>query len=279
MNISSLSGLASLQQQQNIQKASSKLSSAIVALVSSKVSGASGDVASLSVAGQLQAAVSGLKQASGNLAQASSLAQVADGGLSQIQNVAEQIQTLAQQASSPALNDENRKTIDAQFKELMKQIDKTVASTSFNGKKLLNGDLSGAGKISLESLLNYGANSNEYAGLSIANLASDNLFGSGELNLATAAGASNVEAVVAGALSSITSTRANVGSFLKTMDYAAASVDSAVFNQDAARSSLQESDFADAASSQSQATLQNNAALAIAAQGNRLPSALLQLVG
>jgi flagellin-like hook-associated protein FlgL len=64
MNISSLSGLTGLSQQQNLQKSSSKLSAAIAALASgNRLTSASTDISSLSVAGQLQAAVSGLKQA------------------------------------------------------------------------------------------------------------------------------------------------------------------------------------------------------------------------
>jgi flagellin len=262
MNISSLSGLTALQQQQNIQKTSAKLGAAIAALVSNS-NGLGGDTASFSIASRLQAAVGGLKQISSNLAQASSVAQVADGGLEQLQNVAEKIQNLAQQAASPTANDANRQSINTQFGELLKQLDTTIVSTSFNGKKLLNGDLQ----------------SSETDGLSIDSLTLASLFGNQDLSLASVDGANNILAAVGVALNKITSTRANVGAYLQSTDLAAASVDSAIFNQDAARSTLQESDFAAASSDLSQATLQNNAALSLAAQGNRIPSALLQLVG
>ncbi len=278
MNVSSLSGLTALQQQQNLQKSSAKLSAAIAAIASgNRLTSASTDIASLSVASQLQSAVSGLKQASGNLVQASSLAQVADGGLSQINEVSLQLQNLAQQAGSPILNDDNRKALNEQFKQLVQQIDSIAANTSFNGKKLLNGDLSGSGALSLDSLL--ASEGNDSGSLSIDNFSSANLFAGSSLNLTTAEGAKNAFAVVGDALGKITSARANVGSFLQSTDYAAASVESAIANQEAARSTLQDTDFADAATQQSQATLQHNVALAIAAQGNRLTPALLQLVG
>jgi len=278
MNISSLSGLTALQQQQNIQKTSSKLGAAIASLVSgNKVASGGVDVASLSIASQLQSATSGLKQVAGNLAQASSLAQVADGGLLQLQNIAEAIKNLAQQASAPALSDANRAALDTQLKQLLKQIDGTVSSTSFNGKKLLNGDVSGSNKLSLDSLLS--SDSNGESGLSITSLTSTSLLGSGELNFNSTASAAGVSAAAGAALSKITGIRADVGSFLQSVDYAAASIDSAVANQEAARSTLQDTDFAEVSSQKSQATLQNNAAIALAAQGNRIPVALLQLVG
>ncbi len=278
MNISSLSGLTGLSQQQNLQKSSSKLSAVIAALASgNKLTSASTDISSLSVAGQLQAAVSGLKQASGNLAQASSLAQVADGGLSQINEIAQQLQNLAQQARSPILNDDNRKALGEQFKQLTAQIDSIAANTSFGGKKLLNGDLNGNGAVSLDSLLS--SEDSESGSLSIENFSSASLFGGSSLNLSSADDAANAFAVIGDALNKITGGRADVGSFLQSVDYAAASIDSAIANQEAARSTLQDTDFAEASSQQSQATLQQNIALALAAQGNRLTPALLQLVG
>lgn len=278
MNISSLSGLTGLSQQQNLQKSSSKLSAVIAALASgNKLTSASTDISSLSVAGQLQAAVSGLKQASGNLAQASSLAQVADGGLSQINEIAQQLQNLAQQARSPILNDDNRKALGEQFKQLTAQIDSIAANTSFGGKKLLNGDLNGNGAVSLDSLLS--SEDSESGSLSIENFSSASLFGGSTLNLSSADDAANAFAVIGDALNKITGGRANVGSFLQSVDYAAASIDSAIANQEAARSTLQDTDFAEASSQQSQVTLQQNIALALAAQGNRLTPALLQLVG
>jgi len=262
MNISSISGLTALQQQQNIQKTSAKLGAAIAALVSSS-NGINGDTASVSIASQLQAAVSGLKQVSSNLAKASSVAQVADGGLSQLQDVAQQIKTLAEAASSPIATDENRKNIDTQFKGLLKQFDATIVSTSFNGKKLLNGSFS----------------TNEFADLSIQDFSIASLFGVADLSLSSIDGANNVLSAFGTALDKITAARSDVGAFIQSTDYAAASVDSAIFNQDAARSTLQESDFATSSSDKSQATLQNNFALALAAQGNKIPPALLQLVG
>jgi flagellin len=281
MNISSLSGLIGLQQQQNIQKSSYKLGVAIAALVSGgQNSGTSGDISSLSVAGQLQSAVSGLKQVSSNLAQANSLAQVADGGLLQLQNINETIQNLAQQAGSPVLDNASRKALNEQFKQLVQQINETVANTSFNSKPLLNGNLSGAGKISLDNLLKSGANNSSNSGdLEIADLSSAKLLGGDNLNLNTIAAAGDVFAAAGNALQQIASNRTAIGSFLQSTDYATASIESAIANQEAARSTLQDADFATAATDKSQATLQNNISLALAAQTNRLTPALLQMLG
>lgn len=282
MNIGSISGFSSLQQQQSIQKTSAKLATVITALVSGNAVGASGvDVASLSVASQLQSAGRAIKQASANLAQASSLAQVADGGLEQIQNVVEQLQNLAQQSSAPTISEDNRKALSDQFRQLTQGLDRIVASTSFGGKKLLNGDTSGTDSVSLDALLSASSSSEggDSGTLDIKNLASSSLFGGKTIDIGTPSGASDAVAILAEALNKVSATRADVGSFLQSTDYAAATIDTIAANQEAARSTLQDSDFAQAATEKSQASLQNNVAISIAAQGNRLSPALLQLIG
>lgn len=279
MNISSLSGLMGLQQQQSLQKTSDRVSAAIAALVGGKVSSV-GDVASLSLASQLQAQVGSLRQLSGNLAQASSMAQVAGGGVEQIQNLAEEIQKLAGEASSPVLNEGNRKVLDEQFKQLLTQIDNIAANTSFGGKKLLNGDLSGADAISLGKMLSANSDNNKNSdSLEVGDLSVAALFGASDLSIASAADALNISVAAGSALEKIAAVRAGVGSFLESIDYAAASIDSAVANQDAARSVLQDSDLASLSSENAQANLQNNIALALAAQGNRISPAVIKLLG
>lgn len=278
MNISSLSGLTALQQQQNLQKSNAKIGAAIAALASgNKLSSASSDISSLSIASQLQAATGGLKQISANIAQAGSLAQVADAGLTQIQDTLIQLQNVAQQANSPILNDDNRKALGEQFKQLVNQINTVVSGNSFNGKKLLNGDLSGENSISLDSIL--ASESGDSGKLFIENLSAENLFSGKKPNLLSAENSNDAFTTVGDAINKITGIRAEVGSFLQSLDYAAANVDSAIANQEAARSILQDTDFAEASTDRSQATLQQNAAIAIAAQGNRLTPALLKLVG
>lgn len=278
MDITSLSSLVGVQQQQNIQKSGNKLSSAIAAIASGKrLTSSSTDTASLSVASQLQSAVSGLKKASGNIAQVSSLAQVADGGVEQIEKIVQELRNLAQQAGSPTLNDDNRRALNEQFKQLAEQVDSIVSGTTFNDKKLLDGSLSGSEAISLDTLLS--SEGDEAGRLSINDLSSSSLFKNNTLDISTPENATNILPDIESALNDIISTRVSIGSFLQSANFAAANVDSAVANQEAARSTLEDTDFAEAATQQSQATLQQNAAIAVAAQGNRLTPALLKLVG
>lgn len=276
MSITSLTGIGASQQQQNIQRSSARLQAAIAELVSGKRSAAS-DVASFSIATQLQSEVSSLKQASGNLAQAASLAQVADGAAEQIGNALERMRDLGQKASSPTLNAETRKQINQEFQELSKEIDRLAETTNFNGQKLLDGSLSGNGALSLTKLLG-ASDAIDSNALAVDGISSSALFNGQSLNLSTAEGASSAVAVVGDALNKITSVRATLGSFQETVGFAAANIDSAVANQEAARSILQDADFIDSANDSVLASLQYNAGIALKAQTNNLSPNLLKLL-
>ena len=270
MTISSLSGVSGLPQSQNISNASAKLQAVISSIVSGQADGAD-----LSLATQLQAQTSGLRQASSNLAQGASLTQVASGGAQQIQAALQQLKSLAESAASPTLNDADRAALNQQFKATVNTIDQIATGTSFNGKNLLNGSLSGNDSLTLDSLL--GASGSGGGQLSIPSLASSNLLaGSGDILSASDAGqaVNNID----NAISQVSSTVAGIGAFQQTLDFTTANVDSALFNQQAATSTLSDTDITTASTQKAQDTVQLNAAIAVAAQGNKLTPALLKLV-
>ena len=278
MNVSGLGSLIGSQQSQGLQKTNAKLQAVIASLVSG-ARGNADNVAELSIASQLQSELSSLKQVSGNIAQATSLAQVADGGVQQIQSALQELRSLAQQASSPALSEANRQQIEQQFKKISDALDQTVNGTAFNSQKLLDGSLSGDKAITLGKILS-DESDNGGAELSIENLSRNALFDGKALSLSTAAGANEAVSVLANALDKVTAVRSNIGAFEKTLEYAAASIDSAVFNQEAARSILQDTDFAEGSTQLSLLNIQRNASLALQAQGNKLaPNLLGKLIG
>lgn len=271
MTVSSLSALNSTQQQQAVRNASAKLQAAIASIVSGK---RSDDIAALSIAAQLQSQTSGLKQIASNIAQASSLSQVAEGGVQQIHGALEQLRTLAQAAKSPVLTAENRKQLNDQFQQLTKAIDGIAKATSFNSKSLLDGALSGDNGLSLDTLLSGSGGSTD---LSIGALTSSSLLG-GSLDILSVDSADDALTAITAALGKTTSTRVDIGSFLQTLDFAGANLDTAIANQEAAQSTLTDTDFASASTGLSLANLQQNAAIALAAQGNKLSPVLLQLI-
>ncbi len=129
--------------QANLTTASNDASSSVARLSSgNRIVKASDDVASLATGTSLLSTVSALKAAQSSASQGSSLLQVADGALAQIQNILQQQKSIALQARSGSLTNSDRGFLNQQFQALADQINSLSDSTSFNGVSLINGSLS-----------------------------------------------------------------------------------------------------------------------------------------
>jgi flagellin len=105
----------------------------------SRIVKASDDAASLAVGTKLKADVTALKQAAVNAGQASSLLQVADGGMSKVADILQRMKALAVQAQSGSVTDNERVFLDREYQQLIDQVDAIAGQTKFNGGQLING--------------------------------------------------------------------------------------------------------------------------------------------
>ncbi len=139
------SNISAYYAQLNIGLASNAASSSVARLSSgNRIVKSSDDVAALTIGTSLQIGVSTLRVALLNAAQGSSLLQVADGGLTQINNIAARMKAIAIQAGSGSVDDSVRLFLNQEFQALSDEIDRLATSTNFNGVGLLDGSLSGA---------------------------------------------------------------------------------------------------------------------------------------
>jgi flagellin len=100
---------------------------------------ASDDAAGLAIGTKLKGDVTVLTQAGINAAQGASMLQVADGGLARISDVLQRMKALAAQSLSGVPTDTERGFIDAEYQELILEIDGIAETTRFNGESLLDG--------------------------------------------------------------------------------------------------------------------------------------------
>jgi flagellin len=105
----------------------------------SRIVKASDDAASLAVGTKIKADVTSLKQASVNASQASSLLQVADGGMARIADILQRMKALAVQSQSGSVADSERAFLDKEYQALVTQIDSIATQTKFSNAVLLNG--------------------------------------------------------------------------------------------------------------------------------------------
>ncbi len=97
------------------------------------------DAAGLVISEGMRAEIGGLRQGVRNAEQATNLSQVAEGALNEVSAMLVRMRELAVQAASSTLNSNNRSNFQAEFSQLIAEIDRVALSTSYNKTVLLNG--------------------------------------------------------------------------------------------------------------------------------------------
>ena len=105
----------------------------------SRINRAGDDAAGLAISESLKAQIRGLSQAKRNAADGISLVQVAEGGLTEIQNILIRLRELSVQAASDTIGPAERKFLNVEYEALLSEVDRISEATEFNTVPLLNG--------------------------------------------------------------------------------------------------------------------------------------------
>ena len=119
-----------------------------------RINSARDDAAGLAISNRMTAQIRGLDQAVRNSNDGISLAQTAEGALNETTNLLQRIRELAVQSASDNNNPSDRASLNEEVTQLVDEINRIAANTSFNGNKILNGDI-------INSVLQVGANVGE----------------------------------------------------------------------------------------------------------------------
>jgi len=140
MGLSVLSNYAANVAHQNLLQSQEAETESLAKLSSGqRIVNASDDPASLAIGSGLSAEVSALQQASVNAGQAVSVVQIADGAMSNINDILVRLKTLAVQAASGQLSGTQRAQINSEYSSLVNEVDRIANVTNFNGTQLING--------------------------------------------------------------------------------------------------------------------------------------------
>ena len=122
--------------QSNVEKSIQKLSSGM------RINSAADDAAGLAISEKMRAQIRGLGQAQDNAQDGISLLQTAEGALQQTTDILQRMRELVIKAQNTGvLTDNDRTSITSELSTLRDEIDRIATSTTFNSKKLLNGEL------------------------------------------------------------------------------------------------------------------------------------------
>jgi len=110
-----------------------------------RINSAADDAAGLAIREGMRSEIAALNQGIRNAQDGISLIQTAEGALSVIDEKLIRMKELAEQAATGTYTNEQRMIIHSEFAAMAAEIDRIATSTSFNGVKLLNGNVSVSG--------------------------------------------------------------------------------------------------------------------------------------
>ena len=314
----------SLTTQNNLSKSQSSLGSAIERLSSGlRINSAKDDAAGQAIANRFTSNINGLSVAARNANDGISLAQTAEGALSEINNNLQRVRDLTVQAQNSSNSASDIDSIQSEVNQRMEEISRVTAQTDFNGIKVLS---NAANK---NFSFQVGAKDGEKIDIQVSaasgwdmasTIATD---GKSTLNTASTDSASikingnartvkaegfdvllgkiNASGGIASTGVSVTSDGSISGSAkpLEAIDAAIKSVDSqrsllgasqnrfestitnlnnTTNNLSAARSRIQDSDYATEVSNMSRAQILQQAGSSVLAQANQVPQTMLSLL-
>lgn len=187
--------IASLNTQRNLNTSSKSLDVSLQRLsTGSKINSAKDDAAGLQISNRLSSQINGLNVAVKNSNDGISMAQTAEGALQQSTSILQRMRDLSLQSANGSNSDEERKALNSEVNELKKELNRISNTTTFGGKKLLDGTFE-------TTTFQVGAKANETISVKIDEMSTESLkgtFSSGSISAGSvAAGTASASGAIA----------------------------------------------------------------------------------
>ena len=283
MSLTINTNIASLDAQNNLSGSQNSLSTSMQRLSSGlRINSAKDDAAGLAIAERMNSQVlRGMNVAVRNANDGISLAQTAEGALSQVGDSLQRMRELAVQARNSTNSSSDKDSLNKEFSQLQSEITRVLGGTAFNGKHMLGADA---------TTMNFqvGANTtvNDTVSIATTNMTTASqisaVTGSSTASIgnSTASGGAIGKVInnIDSAINDVNDTRATFGASESRFDSIISNLQSGVENQSAARSRIMDADFASETANMSRAQVLQQAGTAMIAQANQQPQQVLSLL-
>ncbi|MBF0159059.1 MAG: flagellin FliC [Magnetococcales bacterium] len=268
--------MASLQAQKNLQRSSSALGKTFEQLSSGlRINHAADDSAGLSIGTRMATQTRGLNQAIRNSNDAISLVQIADSSLEETTAALQRIRELTVQAANDTYTSTDRSDIQKEVNQLISEVQRIAAQTSFNKQNLLDGTYS-AKKFQV------GAYNTQQISLTIGAATAAGIGITALSNTISGATASAITALIANvdtAISSVAVLRATLGATQNRFSALVSNLTTMSEGASAARSRIMDADIAAETAALTRNSILQQAGTAMLAQANQQPQIALLLLG
>ncbi|MCO5978432.1 flagellin [Ideonella oryzae] len=269
----------SLNAQRNLSASQSSLATSMQRLSSGlRINSAKDDAAGLAIAERMNAQVKGMNVAIRNANDGISMAQTAEGALAQVGDSLQRMRELAVQARNATNSSSDKDSLNKEFGQLQKEIQRVLGGTSFNGKHML-----GADATAMTFQIGANTTADDVLTVSSSNMTTDSNITSvtsGVTIDATATDGAIKDVIdnIDKAIDTVNDQRATFGATQSRFDAIISSLQSGVENQSAARGRIMDADFAQETANMSRAQILQQAGTAMVAQANQMPNNVLSLL-
>jgi len=264
--------ILSLQTQTNLSGSQSALSQAINRLSSGKrINTAADDAAGLAIATTQTAAINALNQGVMNANNGISMVQTASGAMASTVANLQRIRQLAVESGDGSLGSAAQANLQTEVSTRLTEINRVESQTTFNGQQVLGG---------LKTVdFQIGASANQTISVAFGTTAwTAGGLGVSGVDISSTSGAQAAITAIDAALSSVNNFQATLGATQNTFQAAITNTQTQSTNLSAAKSQIEDADFAQETANLSKAQVLQQAGISVLAQANSLPQQVLKLL-
>ena len=275
--------LSSLNAQRHLENNRSQLGSSINRISSGQIEGASDGVTELTLTENIRADVVVIQQGSRNLNDGTAFVKTAEGALNEISGILLRLRSIASQSANGTIDDVERISTDLEYQASLRELDRIVATTEFNGTFLLDGTLAASQPAADHNVLQLGVDSSSNNQFDLNNMLNLTNVGTASLGLSGSNITSQGDAFQA--LNALTTSiddliqaRGRVGTTQIRIMHAFDNLKVQEENLTAAVSTIRDADFAEELTSLTKNQLLVQSGVAMVGQANLNPQAALTLL-
>lgn len=234
-----------------------------------RINSAADDAAGLAIAEGFNSQVRGTQMAQRNAQDGVSLAQTAEGSLSETTNILQRIRELAVQAANGTQSTQNRTAINDEVKQMLEQIDDIATDTEFNGIRVL----SSAQTLTLQA----GAMTSQTLVVSVTGAKTSDL-GVSSVQVSSMASAVSAISTIDMAIRSVSSLRSTFGAYQNRLEFTINTLAIQEENSAASQSAIRDANIATETIAFTRNQILVSAGTSVLAQANVVPQTALQLL-
>jgi flagellin len=236
-----------------------------------RINSAADDAAGLAIATRMSSQINGTDQAVRNANDGISLVQTMDGAAEAVSDILQRMRELAVQSSNGTYTNADRELMDTEYEELAAEVTRIGKTTSFNGTVLFS---SGTGA---DIIADWKDTTNGKVTITFANLQSVGTALTAA-TVSTAAGAGTAITTIDTQISALNTKRAGWGAVQNRLEYTVANLQNVSENMTAARSQIQDADFAAETANLARTQVLQQAGMAMMSKANQNAQMVTQLL-